>query len=65
MQDPSSSCSVLFPLEGEVVPQACILTPLVLALIAVIVTRASPGYSGELPLGSMVVTGLSGVGSAP
>ena len=59
LQDPSSSCSVVFPLEGEVGPQACTLIPLIWALIAVIVTHASPKYWGEFPLGSMVVTGLS------
>ena len=65
LHDPSSSCSVVFPLGGEVGPQACTLIPLIWVLYAVIVTRASPGYSGALPLGSMVVTALSGVGSAP
>ena len=44
LPDPSSSCSLVFPLAGEVGPQAWTINPLIWALIAVIVTRASPGY---------------------
>ena len=53
------------PLVGEVGPEACAIIPFIGGLTGAVVTRACPGYLVAPPLSSVVVTALSGAGSAP